>query len=136
MAKSKRPGVLTRAEAEIMRVLWNRGRATVHEVLAGLGRDVAYTTVLTMLKILEQKGYVSRELVPEGGRAHVYRPIVEESQVRRSHVRELIGLLFDGRPNDLVSGVLDDEKLTAEDLRRLRERIDDKLGGARRSGKR
>ena len=65
--------MLTRAESEIMRVLWDRDGATVHEVVEGLPRAVAYTTALTLLRILEQKGYVRHE---ERGRQFVYTPTV------------------------------------------------------------
>jgi predicted transcriptional regulator len=130
--KSKSPPVvLTRAESEIMHVLWKRGPSTVHDVVAALPRAVAYTTVLTMLKILEQKGYVAREPSPDGGRAHVCRALVEEGHARRSHVRDLVERLFDGRPEELVSGLLEDEKLGADELRALRQRIDEKLGARR-----
>ncbi|HMJ50808.1 MAG TPA: BlaI/MecI/CopY family transcriptional regulator [Polyangiaceae bacterium] len=119
--------MLTRAESEIMRVLWDRDGATVHEVVEGLPRAVAYTTALTILRILEQKGYVRHEPNPAGGRAHVYRPAVAASKTRQLHVRDLIDRLFGGRSDQLVVGLLDDENLTRAELERLRSAIEARL---------
>ena len=130
--------MLTRAESEIMRVLWDRDGATVHEVVEGLPRAVAYTTALTLLRILEQKGYVRHEPHPSGGRAHVYRPVVPASKTRQLHVRDLVDRLFGGRPDQLVVGLLDDENLTRAELERLRSAIESRLktDGPSRSRKR
>ena len=119
--------MLTRAESEIMRVLWDRDGATVHEVVEGLPRAVAYTTALTLLRILEQKGYVRHEPHPGGGRAHVYRPVVPASKTRQLHVRDLVDRLFGGRSEQLVVGLLDDENLTRAELERLRSAIESRL---------
>ena len=119
--------MLTRAESEIMRVLWDREGATVHEVVEALPRVVAYTTALTMLRILEQKGYVRHEPHPAGGRAHLYRPVVPASKTRQLHVRDLVDRLFGGRSEQLVVGLLDDENLTRAELERLRNAIESRL---------
>jgi predicted transcriptional regulator len=119
--------MLTRAESEIMRVLWEREGATVHEVVEDLPRTVAYTTALTLLRILEQKGYVRHEPNPAGGRAHLYRPVVPASKTRQLHVRDLVDRLFGGRPEQLVVGLLDDENLTRAELERLRSAIESRL---------
>jgi predicted transcriptional regulator len=119
--------MLTRAESEIMRVLWERDGATVHEVVEGLPRAVAYTTALTLLRILEQKGYVRHDPHPAGGRAHVYRPVVPASKTRQLHVRDLVDRLFGGRSEQLVVGLLDDENLTRAELERLRNAIESRL---------
>jgi BlaI family transcriptional regulator, penicillinase repressor len=119
--------MLTRAESEIMRVLWDREGATVHEVVEALPRAVAYTTALTLLRILEQKGYVRHEPHPAGGRAHLYRPVVPASKTRQLHVRDLVDRLFGGRSDQLVVGLLDDENLTRAELERLRSAIDSRL---------
>lgn len=120
--------VLTRAESKIMRVVWKRGRATVHEVLEDLSSDAAYTTVLTVLKVLERKGYIRHEAHTESKRAHVFVPVLSESQARQHHARDLVDRLFDGRPNALVNGILDGERLSKNELRLLRERIETLLG--------
>src|SRR6187401_2988039 len=98
------PPILTRAESEVMSVLWSKQSATVHDVLEALARDVAYTSVLTVLRILEKKGYVRHEAHPDGGRAHVYKPLVHVAKARRHHVRDLVDRLFGGQSEALVVG--------------------------------
>jgi predicted transcriptional regulator len=119
--------LLTRGETDVMRVLWKRGRATVGEVVEEYTRPVAYTTVLTVLRVLEEKGYVTRDK-ELSGRAHVYRPAVDERRAQRSHVRDLLERMFSGRPDEMVNRLLDNERLTRTDLEALRRRIDEKLG--------
>jgi predicted transcriptional regulator len=128
--------ILTRAESEIMAVLWRRGGATVHEVLGELERPVAYNTALTLIRILEQKGYVRHETHPDGGRAHLYVPAVPASRARRSHVRDLVDRLFEGRPEDLAAGLLQDERLGRAQLEELRTQIDRALGDGASSAER
>jgi BlaI family transcriptional regulator, penicillinase repressor len=123
------PRILTRAESEIMSVLWSRGAATVHDVVAALPRAPAYTSVLTMLRILEKKGYLTREPEPGGGRAHVYRPLIAASQARRQHVRDLIDRLFGGHSEELMVGLLEDDALSRGELEQLRGLIESRLGG-------
>jgi BlaI family penicillinase repressor len=118
---------LTRVESEIMRVLWDKQLATVHEVVAALPRTFAYTSALTVLRILEKKGYVTHEAHPEGGRAHVYRPLVPATKARRQHVRDLVDRLFSGQPAQLVVGLLEEEALTPEELERMRAVIESRL---------
>lgn len=125
--RANEPPILTRAESEIMAVLWRSGGATVHDVVAALERDVAYTSALTMLRILEKKGYVQHEPHPDGGRAHVYKPLVQAVAARRHHVRDLIDRLFGGQSDELVVGLLEEEKWSKPDLERLRELIDSRL---------
>lgn len=119
--------ILTRVESELMGVLWEKGRATVHEVIEALPRPLAYTSALTMLRILETKGYVGHEPHPDGGRAHVYKPLVPAEKARRQHLRDLMDRLFRGSSEELVVGLLDDERLSKKDLERLRAAIDERL---------
>jgi predicted transcriptional regulator len=136
MARSdSEPPILTRAESEIMAILWNQGGATVHEVVAALPRSIAYTSVLTLLRILEKKGYVRHEPHPEGKRAHVYKPLVQAGNARRHHVRDLVDRLFGGQAEELVVGLLEEEKWSKADLERLRELIDSRLSAGRAAGK-
>jgi predicted transcriptional regulator len=128
---AKELGILTRAELQVMKVLWGLGEATVHDVVDALPKQVAYTTALTMLRILEQKGYVTHLPNPAGGRAHVFRPTAQEANVRRSHLRDLIDRMFSGSAEELVTGLLGDEKLTRAELKALRARIDAQLSGKR-----
>src|SRR5262245_45262687 len=113
---SKDLPILTRVESELMGVLWEKGSATVHEVVEALPRPVAYTSALTMLRILETKGYVGHEPHPDGGRAHVYKPLVPAEKARRQHLRDLVERLFGGSSEELVVGLLDDEQLSKKDL--------------------
>lgn len=119
-----RSPALTDAEARIMAVLWQRTAATVADVLAALRkkRAVSYSTVQTILRILEAKGYVSHEKV---ARAFIYRPRVDERQARRRALRHLVTRLFDGSPSLLVLNVLEDDQIDSEELQRLKKLIED-----------
>jgi predicted transcriptional regulator len=130
--RTSRP-LLTRGETDVMRVLWKRGHATVSEIVEEYTRPIAYTTVLTVLRVLEEKGYVTHAKEPSG-RAHVYRAAVDERRAQRSHLRDLLDRMFAGRPDEMVNGLLDNERLTRQDLEALRRRIDEKLGKANRGG--
>jgi len=106
-----------------MRVLWARGHATVGEVvddIEGTTRP-AYNTVLTMLRILERKGYAKHE---KAGRAFTYQPLVNQGQARRSALSHLLTRFFDNSPELLVLDLLQRETLDAVDLQRVRELID------------
>ena len=121
MPRSKSPA-LTDAEARVMAVLWKRQTATVAEVVSALKkRPVTYSTVQTILRILETKGYVTHDKVE---RAFVYRAVVDQAQARRRALRHLVGRLFDGSPTLLVSNVLEDETIDRAELKRLKELIE------------
>jgi len=123
MARQRTPG-LTDGEARLMAVLWAKRRATVAEVQAALkGRHkVTYSTVQTILRILEAKGYVVHE---KAGRAFVYRPVLDERQARRRALRHMLTRLFDNSPSLLVLNVLEDERMSPEELERLKQLIRD-----------
>lgn len=118
-----RSPALTDAEARVMSVLWERQTVSVADVVAALKRKKAVTTstVQTMLRILEAKGYVSHEKV---ARAFIYRPLVDQRQARQRALRLLVRRLFNGSPSLLVLNVLEDEQIDAEELNRLRRLID------------
>jgi predicted transcriptional regulator len=120
----KRSPALTDAEARVMSVLWQRQTATVSDVVATLqkGRAVNYSTVQTILRILETKGYVTHEKV---ARAFVYRPAVDERQARQRALRHLVARLFNDSPSLLVLNVLEDEAIDATELKRLKKIIED-----------
>ena len=114
----------TDRELDIMDVLWEQGPATVTEVRDALQDDLAYTTVLTILRTLEEKGYVTHD---EEGRAHRYRPLVEKKAAEKSALTRLVKKLFKGSPELLLTQLVADRKLSAADLKRMRKLIDDQL---------
>ncbi len=118
---------LTEAELRLMDVVWDKGRATVAEVAEGLPKelDLAYNTVLTTLRILEDKGYLKHTKSKEG-RAFVYRAVVSREQASRSAVRHLLRRFFGNSAEALVLNLLEDEKLSEEELARVRELLDEK----------
>jgi BlaI family transcriptional regulator, penicillinase repressor len=115
--------ILAEREAELMEVLWEHGPSTVTEVRAHLSDRLAYTTVLTILRNLEAKGYIGHR---EEGRAHRYLPLVERTAARRSAVKDLAAKLFRGSASLLLTHLVCEQKLTNEELRRLRELLDQK----------
>ena len=114
----------TERELDIMTALWELGAATVAEVREELADDLAYTTVLTMLRVLEEKGYVGHR---EEGRAHRYHPLVGRDAAGESAVRRLTRRLFRGSPELLLTHLVSDRELTEEELKRLREMLDRRL---------
>jgi BlaI family transcriptional regulator, penicillinase repressor len=118
----RRSPALTDAEARVMSVLWEKQTVSVADVVAVLKRKrpVTYSTVQTILRILEDKGYVLHEKV---ARAFIYHPIVDERQARRRALKHLVKRLFNGSPSLLVLNVLEDEELDADELTRVRKLI-------------
>ena len=116
----RRPSLtLTEAELRLMEVLWQKRAATVNEVAEGLPKDkpVAYNTVLTLLRILERKGYVRHT---KDGRAFVYQPVVDRGQASRSAVRQLLSRFFHDSPELLVLNLLKDEIIDEREMERLK----------------
>jgi predicted transcriptional regulator len=120
VARKKSPQ-LTEAEQRLMDVVWALGSATVAEVAEALPKNLglAYNTVLTTMRILEDKGYL-RHSKPKEGRAFVYRPVVSREQASRSAVRHLLGRFFGNSAEALVLKLLEDEALNEEELERIR----------------
>jgi predicted transcriptional regulator len=114
----------TDRELDVMSVLWDLDSATVAEVRERLTDDLAYTTVLTVLRTLEQKGYVGHT---GEGRAHRYRPLVKREAAGRSALRRLVDKVFDGSPEMLLTNLVSDKNLTDEELRRLRRLLQGRL---------
>ena len=119
---------LTPQELAIMKVVWRLGPATVRDVHDVLRRehrdDVAYTTVLTMMRILEQKGMLSKSQ-DEGSRAHTYTAARTQRQMMRVMVREFVDRVFDGAADSLVAHLVSDRKLSARDRAEIRKLIDE-----------
>ncbi|HEV8443646.1 MAG TPA: BlaI/MecI/CopY family transcriptional regulator [Steroidobacteraceae bacterium] len=110
--------LLTDREADVMRVLWDRGPSVVNEVKEQLADELAYTTVLTILRTLEQKGYVKHE---EEGRVHRYFAAVREDAARKSALQHLTGKLFKGSAELLFTHLVADRKLSKDQVQRMRE---------------
>jgi predicted transcriptional regulator len=107
---------LTPLELEIMQVLWETGAANVQTVQQRLKRELAYTTVQTMLNILHRKGKVKRTLKD---RAYFYKPAVSRRQVVRQTVNDLVEHLFGGSVENLVMSLVETKHLTAEKMAQL-----------------
>jgi predicted transcriptional regulator len=113
---------LTACEAEAMNVVWAKQNVTVHDVVNAIPRPLAYTTVMTTMKILEEKGFVSRG--EKRGRAYVYRPLVSYELASQNTLSEISKQFFDGSVKSMVLSLLKTEQITAEDLAELRSAID------------
>jgi predicted transcriptional regulator len=115
---------LTDAELRLMEVLWEKGAATVSEVVEQLPKRVplAYSTVLTTLRILENKGYLQHT---KDGRAFIYRPVVGRAQARESAVTHLLRRFFEDSPELLMLNLIEGKKVDARELARLRKRIEE-----------
>jgi BlaI family transcriptional regulator, penicillinase repressor len=115
---------LTPQELAIMKVVWRLDKATVRDVYEALRdtRPVAYTTVMTMMKILEDKGYLRKTLVD---RAHVYRPAQRRQQVVGAMLRDFLDRVFDGAPDALLLHLAKDSKLTDKQRRIVKQLIEE-----------
>jgi BlaI family transcriptional regulator, penicillinase repressor len=114
---------LTEAEFRLMDVLWQKGPASVQQVLDALPEKepLAYNSVLTTIRILEKKGYVKHE---KDGRAHIYSPLVERREVTRSEISRLANRFFGNSQDLLVLNILEDRGMDAAELSRLRKMLE------------
>jgi predicted transcriptional regulator len=121
MARKQSPH-LTESELPIMQVLWEQGAKTVAEVVDALPHDPppAYSTVLTTLRILEQKGYVEHT---KTGRAFVYEPIVDRQNASRDALRFVVSRFFTGSASELVQNLIESEDISSKELQRLKQLI-------------
>ena len=125
MPRKKTP-TLTEAEYRLMDILWTNGALSVADVVERIGDPpLAYNTVLTTLRILEQKGYLSHKA---SGRAFIYKPSVERDEAQTTLVNHMVSRFFGGSPRELVLNLLDSESVDAAELERLRELIERKAG--------
>ncbi len=115
---------LTDAELRLMEVVWEKGKATVSGVVEGLPKSVplAYSTVLTTLRILENKGYLRHT---KDGRSFVYRPVVKREQARENAIAHLLRRFFEDSPELLMLNLMERKKVGARELARLRKRIEE-----------
>lgn len=124
----KKSTTLTEAELRLMEVLWQKRRATVADVTEALPPPpIAYNTVLTTMRILEQKGYVSHE---EEGRAYVYAPLVEREEAAQSAVGLLLNRFFGNKSAELALRLIENERPGEDELQRLKTLIEQYEEGA------
>jgi predicted transcriptional regulator len=114
----------TERELDIMAVLWQHGASTVAEVHERLAEDIAYKTVLTMLRLLEQKGHVAHT---EEGRAHRFHAVVGRDEAGVSAMERVLDKIFGGSRELLIAHLVRDRKLSSDEIRRLRRMLADKL---------
>jgi predicted transcriptional regulator len=114
---------LTEAELRLMNVLWQKGPATVHQLLEALANkpSLAYNSVLTTIRILEKKGYVKHI---KDGRAHIYTPLVGQKEATRFEVRNLVNRFFKNSHELLVLNILEDTNIDADELKRLSQLLE------------
>ena len=115
---------LTEAELRIMQVLWEKQSATVQQVLEALPRErpLAYNSVLTIIRILEKKGYVRHV---KDGRAHIYLPLLDQKEATQSEIRHLVNRFFRDSRELLVLNILEEEGVDAGEIERLRKLLDE-----------
>lgn len=114
----QKSGRLTDLELEVMHVVWELGSGTVRQVYEVLleRRQIAYTTVMTMMNILEEKGYLTRS---KAGRAYVYAPVRPKNEVISSMVDDFVARVLDGSAQPLLAGLVKDKKLSKRDLEEI-----------------
>jgi len=122
LARSK-SATLTEAEVRIMNVLWDKGPATVHEVLQALPPkpNLAYNSVLTIIRILETKGYVKHV---KDKRAHIYMSKIDRENATRFEIRHLVSRFFGNSHERLLLNILEESSIDAEELARMRELLE------------
>ena len=120
----KRSITLTEAELRIMKILWRRGESAVGELVSAMpdGTSLAYNSVLTTIRILEQKGYV---LHRQEGRAFLYSPCVAEQEAGQTEMRHMMQRFFGNSRERLLLSLLGDDEITPEELQRLKQAIAD-----------
>ena len=118
----KKSITLTEAELRLMKLLWQRGESAVGELVAAMpqGSALAYNSVLTTIRILEQKGYVRHR---QEGRAFLYSPTVAEQEASKTEVRHIMQRFFGNSRERLLLSLLGDDEITPEELRRLKDAI-------------
>ena len=123
MARKKSP-TLTDAEIRLMRIVWEKQPCTIADIVDGLPPDqpLAYSTVLTTMRILEEKGYVEHE---QEGRAYVYEAVIDPKEVRKDALDYVMDRFFDNSPELLMANLLEDEDVSSEHLKQLRSLLDE-----------
>jgi predicted transcriptional regulator len=120
----RKSNTLTEAELRLMKLLWQRGESAVSDLVAAIPNDeaLAYNSVLTTLRILEQKGYVEHR---QEGRAFIYTPMVAEHEASRSEIRHVLSRFFGNSREQLLLTLLGDEEISPEEIQRMKDAIRD-----------
>src|SRR5580698_2144541 len=118
----KKSSTLTEAELRLMKMLWQRGESAVGDLVSAMpeGASLAYNSVLTTIRILEQKGYVQHR---QEGRAYIYSPCVAEYEASRTEIRHMMQRFFGNSRERLLLSLLGDDEVSPEELKRLKEAI-------------
>lgn len=113
---------LGKLELQIMKVVWQMGRATVHDVkeALGKGRKPAYSTILTMMRKIEAKGYLEHDV---DNRTYVYRPTISQEDVRRSVLGDILDRVFEGSPALLMNCLVEQKDISEPELQQIKELI-------------
>jgi len=121
MAK-KEQMALPKLELAVMKVVWAKGRVTVYDVQEALlpERKLAYTSVASTLRILEEKRFLTHDM---DGRTYIYRPLVQESEVSRSMLQDMLDRLFDGSTERLLATLFETQRIKSEELEKIQARI-------------
>lgn len=125
MAKKKALDIrLGRLELQIMNVVWKMGRATVHDIkeTLGKGRKPAYTTIATMLRHIEAKGYIAHDV---DHRTYVYRPTVSQADARKRILGDILDRLFEGSPALLMNSLVEQDRISEEELLQIEKLIEE-----------
>ena len=127
MPRKQNNDLLTEVELEFMNVVWETGGGTVRDILAELNKvqERAYTSVATVLKIMEQKGFLTSE---RRDRSLVYRPTVPKADYQKTTLKNLSSKLFNDTPAALVARLVEDEDVTSEMLEEMRALLNERLG--------
>ena len=127
MRKKQDNSLLTEVELEFMTVVWATGGGTVRDILAVLNQaqERAYTSVATVLKIMEQKGFLTSE---RADRSLIYRPAIPKTEYQKTSLKNLSSKLFNGAPSALVARLVDDEEVTDDMLVEMRALLNERLG--------
>lgn len=121
MVKKKSAEIrLGRLELQIMNVVWERGKATVHDVkdVLGRGRKPAYSTILTMMRKLEAKGYLEHDV---DDRTYVYRPTISQQAVRHGVLGDIVDRLFEGSPSLLLNSLVEQNRISEKELKQIQK---------------
>ena len=128
MARKKSP-TLTDSELRLMRIIWNLKSCTVGDVVSALPKKepLAYSTVLTTMRILEEKGYVQHE---KSGRAFVYSPLVEPKEARTDALQYIMDRFFNNSPELLLANIMEDENISIDDLKDIQSMLQKQKHGS------